>query len=294
MMLEQQSRILTSDGWQLGVRVWERQNQDPASILVIVFPALAAPAHAYVRMAHFLADKGGYRVILADPRGIGNSRPLPSRQVDYGITAHLDCDWPAIVGWARRRYPFGPVVLLGHSLGGQLCALYAGKYSGQVQAVVLLNACFVHYRNWPLPYAPMLWGIFVCYWAVARLLGYLPGTRLGLKHPASKLVIQDWARWGLSGIYTSTNGENLEPYLARVAQPVLSISFSDDRFYGPKKAVDDFTRRLQRSRLTRWHLSPGELGTSRLGHFYHLKTGQRLWEQIHGWIKDQVLQCSTR
>lgn len=61
--------------------------------------------------------------IHVDPRGIGDSGPLPSATIDYGIIKHLECDWPAVVGWVKSQYPSAPIVLLGHSLGGQLSAI---------------------------------------------------------------------------------------------------------------------------------------------------------------------------
>ena len=39
--------------------------------------------------------------MLADPRGIGTSPPIPSRSVDFGMHDHIDYDWPAFLAKAK-------------------------------------------------------------------------------------------------------------------------------------------------------------------------------------------------
>lgn len=275
------------DGWRLSLYVVEAREPEYKTPVLVVFPALATAASAYVRMARSFMPKG-YRVVLVNPRGSGGSGPLPSAMVDYGITEHLERDWPAVVGWVKSQYPSAPVVLLGHSLGGQLSAIYAGQHPETIDALVLLNVSFVWYRNWPFPLSGVLWAIFWSCSLIAKFFGYFPANRLGLGHPVSRMVIQDWARWGLSGKYATESRGNLETHLERVTCPVLCVSFSDDWFYGPRSAVNDFARRLTRCRLTRWHLSPAELGINELGHFRYLKHGSQLWERIHQWLDVQL------
>ena len=279
--------VRASDGWTLCLHVLDTQEPACNAPVIMVFPALAATSRTYARMALCFAIKG-YRLVLVDPRGVGESGPFPSGKVDYGIAQHLDCDWPAVIGWARTRYPSAPIVLLGHSLGGQLSAIYAGQHPGAIDAVILLNVPFVWHRNWPVPLSWVMWSIFLGCSSITRVLGYFPGNRLGLGNPVAATVIRDWARWGLKGKYTTEDGKDLETYLERVTAPVLSVSFTDDWFYGPRSAVNDFARRLTHSRLTRWHLSPAELQVEELGHFRYLKNACQLWERIHQWLDIQL------
>jgi predicted alpha/beta hydrolase len=291
-IVQTERRIRASDGCSLSALTLDTEDASEFAPVILIFPAMAAPARAYRKMGRFFTARG-YRVILAQPRGIGPSGEVPSRRVDYGIEAHLDSDWPAFVEWVQAQYSRAPLVLLGHSLGGQLSAIYAGRAGGQVAGLVLLNASFVHYRNWDLPYRPLLWCIFRCCSLLARCSGYFPGNRLGLGHRVSKGVVQDWARWGLTGRYTDTDGGDLERDLASVTAPVLSISFSDDRFYAPERAVDEFVRRVVSAVVTRWHLSPGELQRKAMGHFGHLRDGQPLWERIHIWLAGRGIEARS-
>jgi len=73
--------IHASDGWRLCLHVVDGQEPKCKAPVLVVFPALAATSGVYVRMALSFVKKG-YRLVLVDPRGIGDSGPLPSAMVD--------------------------------------------------------------------------------------------------------------------------------------------------------------------------------------------------------------------
>lgn len=271
----------------MSLHVFDLQNPNSHAPALLVFPALAASSGIYVRMAFSLA-KMGYRLVLVDPRGTGESAPPPSRKVDFGIHEHLEYDWPAAIAWTKSRYPSCPIVLLGHSLGGQLSAVYSGQHPGSVKAMILLNVPFVWYRNWPFPSSLALWAVYAGCSLTASVFGYFPANRLGLGQPVAKTLLHDWTHWGLTGKLIDEEGNDLATLLERVSGPVLCISFTDDRFHAPQSAVNDFARRLIGSELTRWHLSPSELEVDKLGHFVYLRSAARLCEKIHEWLDLQL------
>lgn len=55
-----------------------------------------------------------------DLRGHGTSSVRTGRGVDFGYETMVARDWPASIWVARECCSAGPIVLLGHSLGGQL------------------------------------------------------------------------------------------------------------------------------------------------------------------------------
>src|SRR5690606_31289806 len=80
-----------------------------------------------------------YRVVLPDLPGWGDSER--SADTDYGFAAQ-----------AARVAAFidhigGPVVLVGHSMGGGIAALAAARYPGRVSALVLLDAAGVEFAE---------------------------------------------------------------------------------------------------------------------------------------------------
>jgi predicted alpha/beta hydrolase len=278
--------VPTADGWRLSVNVFEPK-RSPQNSVLLIFPAMGAPARAYHRVAEAFEQKG-YPVVAVDSRGTGESKPTPSRRVDYGMDAYLYADWPAVVDWVRRRYPDRRLILFGHSLGGQLSALYSGLHPGHEDALILLASGSADYRNWDVPYRWGAWALYRSFCLLSRAFGYLPGQRVGWGCAIARTVVKDWARWGMTGRYVGTRGEEWDSLFGRVTIPVLAISFSDDRILAPRRSVDDLIRRLRHAALTRWHLTPSELGRKTVGHFGSLKGGDLLWEKVHGWLETEV------
>src|SRR5690242_2445196 len=92
----------------------------PDAPLVVIWPAMGVPGRYYQPFAERLHDEG-LAVVVADLRGTGASTPRPSRRSRYGY-ADLAGDVGAVLDHLK---PDGrKVVLVGHSLGGQACALH--------------------------------------------------------------------------------------------------------------------------------------------------------------------------
>lgn len=272
----------TADGWRLALRHFAPATDAGGDHpVLVVLPAMGAHSGIYARMAAHLAAQG-HPVVAADPRGVGASEPRPRRGLDYGVSAHLEHDIPAILDWVRARYPDRPVVLGGHSLGGHLGAMYAAANPDAVQGLFLLTVSNVHYRNFPLPAL----GLFLGFSALARIFGYLPGQRIGWGSPIARQVVLDWAGWALTGKWRDSRGTDFGPLFASLDLPVLSISFSDDLRLSPQHAADRFIDFFPAARLERWHLTPDELSVDKAGHFDHLRGCPVLWDRIGDWLRN--------
>jgi predicted alpha/beta hydrolase len=274
--------LRTADGAALAVTAFDAPAGAPSRPALLLFPAMGAPGRIYTGLASHLAARGSPAVVV-DPRGSGNSRPQPARGIDFGVDTLLEHDWPVAVDWARARHPGRRLVLIGHSLGGMISAMYAGLAPDKVDGLVLLTASHVHWRNWGAGGVGLL-AVFVLFAALARALGYLPGQRLRWGSPIARQMVFDWAGWGISGRFRGTAGRDLDAAMARVTAPVLSISFADDTRLGPKRAVDRFSAGLGSANLTRWHVTPADLGRTRIGHFGHLRDCGVLWDRIDHWL----------
>lgn len=275
-------------GWYLALRDFSAADSDATKPVILVFAAMGAPARAYRRLARWFAEHG-YAIATMDTRGTGESTPTPKRGIDFGVSAHLYGDWPAAIAWARATYPNRKIVLLGHSIGGQLSSIYAGQHSEKIAALVLLTTTAVWWKAVPgIAHRLGALVMFSVFAAVSRLLGWFPGQRFNWGLPLARQLVLDWARWGFTGRYTDTQRRNLDIALANVTAPVLSISFTDDLRLAPKAACDDFVRRMPKARLTRWHLTPEEIGLKEASHFTHLRGAPLLWQRIDSWITSVV------
>ena len=81
----------------------------------------------------------------------------------------LEFDWPAAVRTAKGLAPEAPVILGGHSLGGQLGTLYASLNPQSIKALLLVATPSVYFRGWRLPanlkillMTQLAWGISNC------------------------------------------------------------------------------------------------------------------------------------
>lgn len=282
------TKLRTGDGWYLALRDFGTAASDPAKPVILVFAAMGAPARAYRRLARWFAS-AGYPIATVDTRGTGESTPQPKRGIDFGVSQHLYQDWPAAIAWAHANYPGRKIVLLGHSIGGQLSSIYTGQNPSTVSALVLLTTTSVWWKSsksWKRRLGAL--AMFGTFALTSRLLGWFPGQRFNWGLPLARQVVLDWAHWGFSGSYYDTERRNLDPVLAGVTEPVLSISFTDDRRLAPKRACDDFVRRMPTARLTRWHLAPQEIGLQEASHFTHLRGAPELWRRIDAWLKQTI------
>lgn len=268
------------DGWDLACTLFSPPAGETARSVLIVLPAMGAHARPYRFMAAALARKG-HLVITVDPRGHGRSLPHPKRGIDYSIDDIITNDVAAVVAHARSSYPELSVILLGHSLGGHISALYTAQNPQDITALITLTTTHVYYRKLGLPSISLI----LSFALLARLFGYLPGQYVGWGTPMAKTQVLDWVRWGLTDCYSGSDGRNLEPAMAALEKPLLSIGFTDDRRLARPAGIDHFNALLPACPLTRWTLSPKELDVPALGHFEHLRTGEKVWDRMDQWIR---------
>lgn len=287
---ELEGQVTAEDGWVLGYRAYPAVD---SSATLLFFPAMGASTRAHIPMARSLAAMG-ITVVLGDPRGIGRSLPRPSRSIDIGMHDRLDYDWPAFVKVAREiGGPDKPLFMGGHSLGGQLSALFVGKNPGEVTGLISSAACALSYKLWTWPARPVIYFVYHFFGALAALFGYLPGQYVGWGRPCGGTLTREWSRWGRGGIYTQRDGSSAEPWFSQFRGQALFLSFTDDVRYAPKMAVDALAERFSEATVTRKHKSPSELGVEELGHF-KWRACPAVWKLIGDWILEQVKISGTQ
>lgn len=255
---------------------------------VLMAPAMGAPAGS-LRNAAQVFQLRGFPVILFDHRGSGADGLEIRRGIDFGVNELLSFDWPAAIDWVAAAYPDHKPVLFGHSLGGQLNSIYAGLNPSQIGALVNLCAVWIHFRSLG-PIGNQIGGLsfYLLMRALANVLGYAPGDKLGWGARFPKQLIRDWSSWGLFGTYAYKGGAGGKA-LREAALPTLAISFSDDRRLGAKPACDRFCEQMDAANITRWHLRPEDLGAEQIGHFGALKGADEFWERVADWIEESAV-----
>ena len=268
-----------ADGWILKANLLEAPTSVPSmNTVILMLPAMGSHSRPARFMAEFLTSMG-HTVITLDPRGHGMSLPHPRRGIDYGFDEFLKLDLPAVFADIKARFPDQPVFLIGHSLGAHLASIYAAENEGEVAGVVGLTAA--HLDNKILGRPSLV--LFTSFLLISKILGYLPGQYLGWGNPIAKGQVRDWAMWGITGKLRGSDGRALEPALMATKTPQLCVGFSDDPLAKPK-SVAAFAAMFPADLVTHRTYTPAGVGVPKLGHMEHLRSGQKIWADIHDWI----------
>ena len=252
----------------------------PAMVMIFV-PALGVRADYYAAFARAL-NRHGITVVLNELRGHGRSPVVPNRRNDFGYSALINQDLRKAVAHVQDNFFGLPLVLAGHSLGGQLVTLYAARYQPPAAGIIQLACSSPYYRGFPpARRRAIYWGSFAIQ-AVATLMGYFPGRTFGFGGREARRLMNDWSRIARTNLFNFKD----DPYdydgtLAAVGCPVLSFCFPADT-YAPLPAVHAFTDKLPQNRLKLRMLNIPEFqGTD---HFNWIGQGPLIAPLLAAWL----------
>lgn len=211
---------------------------DAAGMLLFI-PALGTPAGFYGPFAHELAARE-LSVLVAELPGTGNSRPRPSRSVDYGYRDLVDEWLPQRVAEARRRAGNLPLVIGGHSLGAQLACLAALRPTVTADALLTLAGGHIHYRNWKGSGTAKVLFAAVLVDILSRIFGYVPAQHIGFGGPQARTLMREWSRTIRIGEFPYSadelGGDADADSRAAGLPPALSVAYEGDTF-APLRSV---------------------------------------------------------
>lgn len=244
-------------------------------------PALGVSARHYLPLAQALAAQG-IAVYLHEWRGNGSSSLRPSRVQDWGYREILEQDLPAsqqLLFQHDQQDRVLPWIVGGHSLGGQLACLHAGRFPADFEHLWLVASGTPWWRSFP---APRGWLLPLAYrflpW-LARRNGVLPGRRLGFGGNEARGLIQDWSRVGLSNRYAAAGmAEDLESQLRLVQGQARAVLMADD-WLAPTGSMQALLAKLPDVRVTTSVLDAAMLRT-RADHFHWMKAPQAVAQAL--------------
>lgn len=268
--------ISALDGFPLAASRFDADGGNACRV-ILISPATGVRRSIYRHLAGFLAERGAV-VVTWDWRGTGESRPESLRGFTASLRTWAEQDLGGVLQWAREAHPGAKVALIGHSFGGQALGLL--PEAAHLDAAITLAAQSGALHHWPwqlrLPLVGLWYGLMP---GLARLVGYFPSRRLGLGEDLPRGVALEWARWCRRRDFIGDwSGHR------RFRVPVLSFSFDDDPI-APRQAVDALHAKFGGA-VKRRHLTPGDLGVRRLGHFEFLRPGvaPTLWAEVGDWL----------
>lgn len=256
----------------------------PLDRVVIINSAMGVLKRYYADFATYLTSEG-FHVITYDYHGIGESLAQPIQQINTNLVQWAQEDYAAVITHARARFPNARLLVLGHSVGGQLIGMTPA--SQQVDAFLLVASQTPYWPNFPT--WPKLWALW--YFMIPVLtpaFGYFPARKLGLFENIPKEVALQWMRCARNASYIFAEHPRLQTHFESLRQPMRVVSLTDDT-YAPLKAVNDLIRFYSMAEIKQHHIHPKEVGEKRIGHFgfFRKKVADSLWKDTAQWLKKQ-------
>ncbi|SNT14525.1 alpha/beta hydrolase family protein [Rhodococcoides kyotonense] len=266
---------------------------DPDMPVVMIWTAMGVAARKYTRLLDEFA-KRGVGTVVADYRGFGASTPRTERGTDVGYHDIATIDFPAVVAEIENVFPGRPIVLLGHSLGGQIGLMYAAARPVELAGIVLIATNTPYYRVYPgtSALAPLLGTSFAA--ITASLFGYYPGDTLNFLGRQPKPLILDWARLARTNSFDSIgHGTRYSELMRTVDLPVLAASVDGD-WMAPPAALDALCAHIPNAELTRKHFDKSMTGGRALGHIAWINHSEQIAEQIADWVRSTIVTPRNR
>jgi len=232
--------IQYSDNTTNKVTLFAAKQNSQATLLCL--PALGVRASYYDVLAKALKEEN-FNVITADWRGLGESSVRPSRKVDFGYQELVN-DIKTLAENARAWFPDTKIIIVGHSLGGQMGSLLAARYPELIDGLILIASCSVYHKGWADWKGTRVKVVSRFFPVLSNVVGYFPGKTIGFGGKEARTVMKDWSANGLSGKYVLANSDyDYETALSQMIKPVLAISIEND-VMAPVEATKNLYRKF--------------------------------------------------
>ena len=278
--------IRCSDGVVLGGHLFRTARRDAVGF-AIVNAATGVLARYYHRYAGFLAAHG-FDVLTYDYRGIGASRPAQLRGCGYRWRDWGELDFAAALRFARAEARSGPVIVVGHSIGGFLPGM--AENAASIDRMLTVGAQYA----WWLDYAAHRRLGLLLKWHVAMptltaAFGYFPGRWLGWLEDLPAGVAHEWSFRGprFERSHPRTERRSVLDRMAAVRAPILAVAVADDEF-GTAPAIRRALHYYRGAETTAVMLQPSDYGRDSIGHFslFHDSHTAGFWRDSLRWLRD--------
>lgn len=252
------------------------RNQESARKTILMLPALGVKASYYDKFCTYFAENG-YHMVSMEWRGLGHSSIRASRKVNFAYKDFLT-DIGEVIELIQVELPNTALYFAGHSLGGQLGALYLSRFPKAAKGLFAIACCSIYYKGWTgrnrLPI--LLAGVLFA--PISNIVGYLPGKQLGFGGKEFRGVMKDWLYTLKTGKY-ATEGDNFdyESAMNKATFPILAISVEYD-FMSPYKAVENLLGKFPNASTKHIQIPNPD---KKLNHFRWTKIPQTILDKIN-------------
>lgn len=233
-MKEKLIKIDANDGQKINLQIYEPENQD-ASVTIVGVHGFGEFAERYSQVARFFTDQGA-AFYIHDQRGHGLASGKRGTIDSY--ENFLD-DLDAVIEKVREEQGNKPVVIYGHSMGGNIALNYLMTRKNEVVVSSIISSPWLKlYKNTPLFLVKAMERVLGPDFTIKAKIGYLSHDREHLKEVNQKGLYHNYISAAMargvmeSGLFIMNN-----PGL--LTTPALLMSAEKDNVVD-LKSIDDF------------------------------------------------------
>lgn len=202
---------------------------------LLINSAMGVRRRFYRHFAAHLAEQG-IGVLTYDYRGMGDSLldRDGARRVRLADWGRLD--FPAALRWLRDRHSPERVLVLGHSVGGQLLGITPEVT--RVDGLIGVGTQSGYWRHWDGVERARVFGLW--YAAIPLLtavFGHFPASRLGLGQDLPAGIASQWAEWGRDRQYIRSDIVGPQPQYYGAVRCALRTYLIDGDDLASERAV---------------------------------------------------------
>ena len=282
LVIFMKTTVTFRDGSEITTEWFPAENTPRAT--VICLPAMGVRASYYRQFAEALQQQH-FTAITADWRGHGTSTIRPSRTVDFGYETLVEDLRELIQSIKQATSGDTPIIIAGHSLGGQIASLFAARFPDEIDGIFSIASCLVHYRGWDGWKAQRVRLAGHLFYPLSKLLGFFPGHIIGFGGKEARTIMYDWCYNLLYGSYRPAGSLfDYEAALRRAQLPILALSLEGDDF-APQRAVQNLCDKFaSNTAVSHRHLSASQTGLADNPHFSWAKQPAPLIAIFSDWL----------
>lgn len=267
----------TKSGYEIAINTFKPES--PGDTVVLILPANGSKQVFYSNFALFL-KKNNIVVFTFDYGGIGQSKNGSLRSFDTSITNWGKYDLEFVLSAIKADYPDKKLVVVAHSMGGQIFGLTPSSLSADKLVFVAVPSGFLKFWK-GVGRLKMLMTWYFWFPVLTRLFGYMPTSKISGMEDLPKSAALQWRKWCLSPNYLFDHLDGHETWYDKIECPLVSYSVENDTF-APKESVDWLTERYTSCDSKRIHIDPADLDMEYIGHSGFFKESNRdtLWPML--------------
>lgn len=251
---------------------------------MLVSSATAVHQTYYKKFANYFAEQQ-FVVYTFDYSGFGASgnRTEYLKKHKDGVKGWGAVDQKAMVNQIQKDYPELKIVLVSHSIGGQIIGF--NPDNTVFEKIVMAASQSGYWKTYDGIDRLRLWLFWYFFIPVfTPVFGYYPGKLIGIVDNLPKSMVMEWRKWGVKKDYFMHFYNDSEYHFDQLRIPLRMYSFTNDSF-ASKKGVDWLARQYKNAVVERIHFDKNSEG-KRPGHFGFFKEEfkSEFWEPILNWL----------